>query len=99
VIHDGLKPILALVRPDVPPPSIRWREANLILHARYAVIIVGNMPPIENRLRGRAGRVAGTFASNRMHFVLHRPTTRPAAGPRSLMPVSTVPMRGSPQKY
>ncbi len=37
-IHDGLKPALALVRVDVSPPSIRWREASLILHARYAAI-------------------------------------------------------------
>jgi len=33
----GLKPVIARVRPDVRLPSIRWRLASLILHARYAI--------------------------------------------------------------
>ena len=33
----GLKPVIARVRPNVRLPSIRWRLASLILHARYAI--------------------------------------------------------------
>jgi hypothetical protein len=40
----GLKPVIARVRPDVRPPSIRWRQASLILHAHYAGVFSGNMP-------------------------------------------------------
>jgi hypothetical protein len=38
VASTGRKPIVALVRPSVSPPSIRWRSASLILYAHCAGI-------------------------------------------------------------
>ncbi|MFP3675098.1 hypothetical protein SB724_19990, partial [Bacillus sp. SIMBA_031] len=37
------------------PPSIRWQGASLILHARCADILTGNMPHLEKRLRQQPG--------------------------------------------
>ncbi|MEX3860428.1 hypothetical protein AB3X94_42030, partial [Paraburkholderia sp. BR10923] len=66
VSRDGLKPVLALVRLDVSPPSIRWLDTSLILHARYAVFNIGNMPHLTSRLRGAPRHFYG-----HVHFGLY----------------------------
>lgn len=55
---NGSKSILAPVRAEVSLTSIRWREASLILYARYAGIMTGSMPHLENRLPACATLVA-----------------------------------------
>ncbi len=48
VESTGPKPIVALVRPSVSPPSIRWRLASLILHAHCAGIFREHAPSQES---------------------------------------------------
>lgn len=58
----NLKPILALVRLDASPPSIRWVVTSLILYACVAEMILGSMPNPKNRslsaTKGRRGMCA-----------------------------------------